>query len=510
MSLDAHAIPAAPVRRASSRQWWGLAVLALPCLLYSMDLTVLNLAIPQLTADLDPTAVQQLWIVDIYGFLLAGALITMGALGDRIGRRQLLLIGATAFGIASVLAAFAPTAELLIAARALLGLAAATLAPSTLSLIRTMFEDERQRSFAIGVWIASFSVGAAIGPLVGGLLLEVFWWGSVFLISVPVMVLLLIVGPFILPEHREGGGARIDLVSAAISLAAMLSLVYGIKHAAAGGLDALAAGAIIVGLALGAVFVRRQSRLATPMINLALFRSRRFSVSLVVNLASFFVAFGTFLFLAQYLQLVVGLSPFEAGVWTLISAAGFIGGSFSAPALLSKFQSATIMAASLVVAAAGFAALVLALGSGSFAMLMTGCFVLSVGLAHVFTLSTDTIVGAAPEEMAGSAAALAETSSELGGALGIAVLGSIVVGAYRETVAQALPGGLADGLAAALNDSIGAGVDALSAAEAGIAAPLREIVTSAYSGAFAEVMMISIAVSLATALVALTLRRRSA
>jgi MFS transporter, DHA2 family, multidrug resistance protein len=189
--------------RAGRREWIGLAVLALACVLYSMDLTVLHLAVPEISADLEPSSAQLLWIVDIYGFLLAGSLITMGTLGDRIGRRRLLLIGAAAFGLASVLAAFSWSAEMLIAARALLGVAGATLAPSTLSLIRSMFLDPRQRTFAIGVWITSFSAGAVVGPPIGGVLLEFFWWGSVFLLAVPVMALLLLLGPLLLPEFRD-------------------------------------------------------------------------------------------------------------------------------------------------------------------------------------------------------------------------------------------------------------------------------------------------------------------
>src|ERR671919_1014833 len=257
--------------RAGRREWIGLAVIALPCLLYAMDLTVLHLAVPRLSADLRPSSAQLLWIIDIYGFLVAGWLITMGTLGDRIGRRRLLMLGAAAFGAASVLAALSTSPEMLIAARALLGVAGATLAPSTLSLIFNMFADQRQRTLAIGVWAASFSAGAGIGPLLGGVLLESFWWGSVFLLAVPVMVLLLVLGPLVLPEYRDPDAGRLDLVSVFLSLVAVLAVIFGFKQIAQDGVGWLAMSTIIGGVAVGVVFVRRQLRLADPMIDLRLF-----------------------------------------------------------------------------------------------------------------------------------------------------------------------------------------------------------------------------------------------
>ena len=267
----------AETARAGRREWIGLAVIALPSMLYSMDLTVLYLAVPSLTQELEPSSSELLWITDIYGFLIAGLLLTMGTLGDRIGRRRLLLVGAAGFGAASVVAAFSTSAEMLIAARAVLGVAAATLAPSTLSLIRNMFHDPAQRTVAIGLWVTSYSVGAAIGPLVGGLLLERFWWGSVFLVSVPVMALLLAVGPRLLPEYRDPKPGRFDLPSAALSLVSVLAVVYGVKRMAEDGFGSQSAIAIVVGVAVGVAFLHRQSRLPDPIIDLRLFRVPAFS-----------------------------------------------------------------------------------------------------------------------------------------------------------------------------------------------------------------------------------------
>src|ERR671923_323794 len=299
--------------KAGRCEWIGLAVLALACVVYAMDLTVLHLAVPQLSEDLEPTSSELLWITDIYGFLIAGLLITMGTLGDRIGRRRLLLIGAAGFGAASVVAAFSTSAEMLIAARAVLGVAAATLAPSTLSLIRNMFHDPAQRTVAIGLWVTSYSVGAAIGPLVGGLLLESFWWGSVFLLAVPVMVLLLVVGPRLLPEFRDPRPGRLDLASAALSLVSVLAVIYGVKRMAEDGFGPHSALSIAAGLVVGVVFLYRQGKLSDPMIDLRLFRVPSFSASLAANGLALFAVFGVDLFIAQYLQLVLGVGPFEAG-----------------------------------------------------------------------------------------------------------------------------------------------------------------------------------------------------
>jgi DHA2 family multidrug resistance protein-like MFS transporter len=445
--------------RAGRREWIGLAVIALPCLVYAMDLTVLNLAAPALTADLRPSGTQLLWIVDIYGFLVAGLLITMGTLGDRIGRRRMLLAGAGAFAAGSILAAFSTSAEMLIAARALLGVAGATIAPSTLSLIRHMFEDPKQRTVAIGVWITSFSSGAAVGPLVGGGLLEHFWWGSVFLLAVPVMALLLVLGPRLLPEYRDPDAGRPDLVSTAMSLVAVLAVIYGLKQLAQDGPGWTPALAILGGLAVGAAFLRRQATLPDPLIDLQLFRVPAFSATLAINTLGFFVVFGSELFMAQYLQLVAGLGPFEAGLWTAPWAGAFVVGSLLTPLIVRRVRPAVATTGGLLVAAAGFAMLTQVDAAG-LALLVGGSVVLSLGLAPVFTLATDMMVGAAPPERAGAASAIAETSSELGGALGIALLGTIGTAVYRAQVADAVPAGVPHEAADAARDTLGGAVAA--------------------------------------------------
>jgi DHA2 family multidrug resistance protein-like MFS transporter len=428
-----------PPVKAGRREWLGLALIALPCLLYSMDLTVLNVAVPHLSADLKPSSSQLLWIIDIYGFLVAGFLITMGTLGDRIGRRRLLLIGAVAFGAGSVLAAFSTSAEMLIAARALLGVAGATLAPSTLSLIFNMFHDPHQRRFAIGVWVASYSAGAVLGPVLGGLLLEFFWWGSVFLLAVPVMALLLVLGPVLLPEFRNPEAGRLDLASAAMSLAAVLAVIYGLKEIAQDGLGSLPALSIVAGVAAGIAFVRRQRTLADPLLDLRLFRIRAFSASLAAYALSIAVVFGAFVFILQHLQLVLGLSPLRAGLWMVPSGLAFIVGGMVTPLLVRRIRPGSVMAAGLALAAAGFALLTLVDATSGIGIVVTALVVFSLGLTPVVSLATELIVGAAPRERAGAASAISETGAEFGGALGIAILGSIGVAVYRSRLADAVP-----------------------------------------------------------------------
>ncbi|WP_330231291.1 MFS transporter [Nocardia sp. NBC_00508] len=441
---------------AGRREWIGLGVLALACLVYAMDMTVLHLAVPMISAELHPTSSQLLWIIDVYGFMVAGLLVTMGTLGDRIGRRRLLMAGAAAFAVVSLVAAFAPSAELLIACRALQGVAGATLAPSTLSLLFSMFRDAKQRSVAVGVWVGAFSTGGAVGPLFGGVLLERFWWGSVFLLAVPVMALLLILGPKVLPEYRDPDAGRLDPLSAGLCVAAMIALVFGMKKIAQDGLGVGAVLAVVAGLVVGFVFVRRQLGSSHPMLDLRLFRLGTFRIALLINVVGVFVAFGYFLFVAQYFQLVLGLSPLAAGLVMAPSGLGFIVGSQLAPRIVRVVRPAYLIGSGLAASAVGLLLMTRVGVTGGVLLAVAASVIIALGLAPVFGITTELIVGSAPQEQAGAAAGVSETGAELGGALGISILGSISVALYRGDLAGSLPAGVPAGAERSVRDTLGA------------------------------------------------------
>ncbi len=493
--------------RAGRREWTGLAVLALACLLYVMDLTVLHLAVPAISADLRPSSAQLLWVIDVYGFFVAGSLITMGTLGDRIGRRRLLLIGAAGFGVVSLLAAFSVSSEMLIVSRALLGIAGATLAPSTLSLIFHMFQDPRQRSMAIGVWIGSFSAGSAIGPVLGGVMLEHFWWGSVFLLALPVMALLLVLGPRVLPEYRDPDAGRLDLTSAAMSVVAVLAVTYGLKETAQDGFGPVPALSILAGMAVGILFVGRQRRLADPMIDVRLFKNSAFNAALTINFLAIFVAVGYFLFVAQYLQLVAGLSPLEAGLWSLPSAFRFIVGSQLAPRIVRLLRPAFVIGGGFVLAAAGLVALTRVGAEGGLAPLVAGSVLISLGLAPVFGLTTELIVGSAPPERAGAASGISETGAELGGALGIAFLGSVGVAIYRSALADRLPAEVPGAAAAIARDTLGGAVAVAGELPDRLAAAVLQTAREAFVQGMQLTSAIAAAVAVGLAILAVVMLR---
>ncbi|RSN09994.1 MFS transporter [Streptomyces sp. WAC 01325] len=484
-----------PPARAGRREWTALGVLMLPLLLVSMDVSVLYFAIPAISADLEPSGTQQLWIFDIYAFVLAGLLMTMGSLGDRIGHRRLLLIGAAAFGTASLAAAYANSAEMLIAARALLGIGGATLMPSTMAMTRTMFTDPGQRAKAIGLWSGVMTAGIALGSVMSGLLVEYFWWGSVFLVNLPAMALLLLLGPLLLPEWRNPEPGRFDRLSVPLSMAAVLPVIYGLKEIPSEGWNVRYVVSITVGLLFAALFVHRQRTAASPMISPALFRGRGFAPSLALNLVSAFGIMGSAYFTTQYLQSVLGKSALEAALWALLPSVPIGAAAPVATQLVQKgVNRGYVVTGGFLIAASGFGVLSLA-GTDSMVLVLVACAVLAVGGVVVMSQIMDLAMGTAPLERAGSASSLMETGSEFGGALGMAVLGSIGTAIYRHEIPDSAPEAARETLGGAL---------AVADRTPGLATAAREAFTSGMQGA-----AIAGAVLLAGAavLAALTLRR---
>ncbi|MBF6164428.1 MFS transporter [Streptomyces gardneri] len=435
MTTDTAHIPgrSAGPPRAGTREWAGLSVLALALLLLAVDATVLDLAVPAISADLAPTTPQLLWIIDVYSFVLAGLLVVMGNLGDRIGRRRLLLLGAAGFGIASALAAWAVTPEMLVAARVLQGVAGATLMPATLALIRSMFLEPRQRTVAIAVWSAMAGGGAAAGPLLGGWLLEHYWWGSVFLVNLPVMLVLIGLGPVLIPESRDPRPGRFDLVSAVLSMSALVPVVYAVKEFAAHGPSLGTAVIGAIGVLAGVWFVRRQRRLAQPMLDLALFGLPKFRTAVLTNLLAVFALAGVLFVGSQYLQLVLGRSPMQAGLLLLPGLLAGMIASLVAAWLVRRLRPGAVLGGALMTAAVG-AALFGLLGpdaATSTTPFVLGFLFIGAGVGVALTVSSDLVVGSAPAERAGAAAAVSETAYEAGVALGVAVLGSVVMAIFR-------------------------------------------------------------------------------
>ncbi|MFD7703183.1 MFS transporter [Streptomyces caelestis] len=491
--------------KAGRKEWIGLGVLALPTLLIALDIGVLFLALPQLSEDLGTSSTEQLWITDIYGFMLAGFLITMGNLGDRIGRRRLLLIGAAAFGTASLLAAYASSPGMLIAARALLGIAGATLNPSTLALISNMFRDDRQRGLAISLWATCQFGGSALGPLVGGLLLDHFWWGSVFLLGVPVMAVLLVAGPLLLPEYRTGrASGPLDLVSVALSLLALLPIVYGIKELAAGGAHSsptVALAALTVGLVAGVLFLRRQRTLDDPLVDLGLFGKPAFSIALAAMALASGAFAGTSFLTSQYVMSVAELTPAAAGVWQAPTGGGIAAGVLLAPLFLRWVTPLTAMVGGLCVSAAALLALT-QVGSEGGLVAVVGCIALvAFGVGPLFALGTGLVVGAVRVEKAGAAASLSESSNVLGSTVGLAVLGTLGAAVYRDDVAGAVPASLPDAVEEGARETVAGGTAAADGLAGDAAHELLSAVRDAFTHSLNTVSWVACATVAAVALV---------
>lgn len=487
-------------KRAGMREWAGLGLLALPTALLGLDVTVLYLVLPSMSSALDPSATQTLWIMDAYGFLIAGFLITMGTLGDRIGRRRLLMIGMTVFAVVSLFAAFAPTAELLIAARALLGIAGAALMPSTLSLISNMFRDVRQRAVAIGIWATMFALGMAAGPIVGGALVDALWWGAAFLLAVPIAAVVLGGARALLPEYADPTAERLDVVSVALSLAAILPVIYAIKHAAADGVAGGTVVILMIGVVAAVMFVRRQRRLISPLLDVTLFTDRAFSAALAVLLIGLVGVGGTMYLVTQYLQLVEGLPPFIAGLWMGPPALAMFAAAIGAPLIARRLRPGLVMSITLVISVIGYTMLGSA-GTGDVVTVVAGFAFVYLGLGAIAALGTDIVVGAAPASKSGSAAAMSETVQELGIAVGVAVLGSLTTVVYRARLD--VPPGLSTELSDRLTDTLSA---ALSVTEQVPAEAMTAAQQSFTSGMNTASAVAGVAVLAASALCLAALR----
>lgn len=479
-------VAATDAPRVGARGWLALVVLMLPVLLVSVDNTVLSFALPEISLALTPTGAEQLWIIDVYPLVLAGLLVTMGTLGDRFGRRRMLLIGATGFAAVSVLAAFATTAAMLIAARALLGFFGAMLMPSTLSLLRSIFQNRDQRRLAIAVWASAFSAGAALGPILGGFLLEHFSWGSVFLIAVPVLIPLLIAAPILVPESKDPHPGRIDPLSIVLSMAAMVPIVYAIKSLAVDGPTLKVVGLTVLGVAMGALFVRRQLRSPNPMLDMALFRRGSFSGAIMVNLLSVVALVGFLYFVSQHLQLVLGLSPMVAGIALVPGMLGMIVAGLAVVPISRRIPPQRLVAGALVFSVAGYLIVAFTTSDHGVIPLIIAFVFLGIGIGAAETISNELILSSAPAAKAGAASAVSETAYELGAVLGTAVLGGIITAFYRTalvvppevpsaaahaasetlagayTAAQGLPDSVGAALWAAASDAFGSGVTVTS------------------------------------------------
>ncbi|NLU66287.1 MFS transporter [Streptomyces sp. HNM0574] len=489
---------------AARSRWLALSVLVLAVLLVGVDATVLGLATPFLSEDLNPSSTELLWIGDVYSFVIAGLLVSMGSLGDRIGRKRLLLAGSVAFGVVSALTAYAHSAELMILWRALLGVAGATLMPSTLALIRNIFPDPRERSIAVGIWGAMASAGAALGPVLGGFLLEHFWWGSVFLINLPVMAVLVLVGAKLLPESRNPAPGPWDLPSVGLSMAGIVAVVYAVKEAAAYGFrwDILAAA--VLGLLAGTVFVRRQLRLAAPLLDMRLFKHRGFSGAVLADLLTILGLSGLVFFLSQFLQMVQMRSPLEAGLAELPAALGAVATGLAAGYIARR----TSVRASV---AGGLAAVGLALGACATLRADTGYWMLGpvllvvgFGAGLAFTVTADVILSSVPKEQAGAASAVSETAYELGAALGIALLGSIVTGIYR---GFPVPDGVTAAQSAAAHDSLGGAVRTAASLPADVGDRLLAAAQHAFTGGLRVAAAVGAVILLSAAVLAWKLLR---
>jgi len=509
-SILAPARDGGPAARSPRRDWLALGLLMFPVLLVAVDNTALTFALPAITRALEPSGVHLLWIIDSYPLVLAGLLVSMGSLGDRIGRRRLLIIGSTGFAALSAATAFAPTAEWLIAGRAALGFFGAMLMPSTLSLIRNIFPEPNRRRMAVALWAAGFSGGAALGPIFGGWLVEHLWWGAVFLVAVPLMLPLLVLGRTLIPESKDPSPGKVDVPSILLSMLVMVPMVYGIKDVATQGPDLAGLGSMVFGAVMAVAFVRRQHRLDHPLLDMSLFRNRVFSMAISANILALFSFNGFILFLAQHLQLLEGLSPSAAGVAMIPALAATVVSGLVVVPLVRKVRPGYVVGAGLAFSATGYSLVTFGNHDGGPTLLLAALLILALGVGTAETISNDLILGSAPPEKSGAAAAISETGYEVGSLLGTAVLGSILTASYQHNLR--LPAGLDGMLPGTALHNAGETLAGAMEAAAGLPGPLADAVRDAAGAAFDSGVHITAAIGLvlmatAAVLAAVVLRK---
>ncbi|QQK75566.1 MFS transporter [Salicibibacter cibarius] len=442
---------------ATWREWMGLGALTLAVFMLATDMTVLFLAMPSIAADLTPGATQMLWMIHIGELLAVGFALTMGRLGDSIGRRRLLVIGISVYGLASLMAAFSTEAWMLIATRALLGVATATVMPSTMSLLRNMFFDPKQFSVAIAINLSAFSAGMALGPPMGGLLLDHFWWGAVFLINVPVAIGLLAVSP-LLPEYRNKDSKRMDFVSVLLSSFALVALIFGLQEMANDGFNLFYGGSVVTGIAVGFLFIKRQMSTEDPLLDLHMFRIPVFRFSLIAVTVVLLVTTGADMLFAQHLQAVVGLTSTEAGLLLIIPAILSMAGTLIAPALTRWMRPAYAMGYGLLTAVGGALLIMLTVQDTGAIILIIGVSLIGFGVGPAMTIASEQIISSVPQERAGTASAMSDVSSGLGSVLSIAFIGSLGMLVYRWSLMGSIPAGVPPEIAHSAMENVGTAV----------------------------------------------------
>lgn len=485
------------IRLPGAARWWGLAVLCTSLLIVVMDMTVLNVALPEMTADLRPSSTEVLWIVDVYSLVLAGLLVTASALGDRWGHKYVLIAGFVVFGVASAAVLLAESPGAVIAVRALLGVGGAMIMPATLSMIRHLFPDGRERAFALGIWGAMAGVGTALGPILGGLMVELFDWHAAFLVNVPVMALAAVAAVALLPRGRSSSPAPWDFPALGLSVVGMVALVFAIKDLAKHGVEPVGVVAALVAVVGLTAFVRRCLGRERPILELRLLARPQVAAGVLTALATMVALSAVLLVGAQWLQAVEGHGPLMAGVALLPAAVGGMIAAPLAPSLADRIGARAVLAGGLAAPGIGFLALALA-ADPSYPVFAFTLTMIGVGTGAL-AFGSAVIMAGTPTDRAGSAAAIEETSYEIGTTLGVAVLGSLAAVIYRDGLSAGDLAGLpAEGIAAA-RESIGGAESVASTLDPAASADLLGHAHSAFSAAFSGMGIAGAVVLLAAA-----------